>query len=719
MEDLQVEIINRFNNNFNWIDIRKILKLCEKDEKGKILHPLFKNYNYCFFCGQKAKTKYFTKNIEDSHMLLKEKNIGEYLINNNIKLKYIKNRKEKIGKRRFIHSFDNLSANKNNLNNILKDESDTELFIYNDKNIKKQKQKNNNKSTHPDIKGIRIKNFKTYTFKEDLSSDNYGKNEKKSQTRNNKYNNNISENIIPSGENSLINKSIDKNKNLDGFSINEKQTNSNGIDLEQDEIKTNDINFSIDKNNCIIDIKGDNNFSHKKEKNSEKSKEKRNSANENILIESSRLNSEFKLNNEDIDKNKNNSLDLKEEEEEKSNKIFDIINHASNLLGFGKRYSQPKIFKGRTLSNHYSDLNHFKRVRSLNENEMDDKLYSRKRPKNFAEKNDNCHICLQEIKEKFTLLCGDFFCRECLRQMILTSMKKIANLDELHCPLCNEKIEENTIKKLLTEEEFQHYKNLMLKIEGLKTKEYTPCPYPDCPGWADENQFNHNDIVNCQYGHDFCKICLKILDKNKLINFKHKCFENISEIEQKTREFFKRNNKIYRKCPNCKTMVVREGGGCNNMTCTNIWCGYEFCWICNKKYDNMHYKNLFSMCFGLGETNSDGKLAKYSRIRFFRCLLIFIAFIFILLPVILVFFSIFAAVLYIITFVLDGSAMKNIKLKSIRAHKFFYKIVYVFFLSIGVAYIPIGYISISIFIVVLPFICIIDRIRQNHEEEME
>ena len=350
---------------------------------------------------------------------------------------------------------------------------------------------------------------------------------------------------------------------------------------------------------------------------------------------------------------------------------------------------------------------------------MDDKLNSRKRPKNFLEKNDNCHICLQEIKEKFTLLCGDFFCRECLRQMILSSMKKIANLDELHCPLCNEKIEENTIKKLLTEEEFQHYKNLMLKIEGLKTKEYIPCPFPDCPGWADENQFNHNDNVNCQYGHDFCKICLKILDKNKLINFKHKCFENISEVEQKTREFFKKNNKSYRKCPNCKTMVVREGGGCNNMTCTNIWCGYEFCWICNKKYDNMHYKNLFSMCFGLGETNSDGKLAKYSRIRFFRCLLIIIAFIFILLPVILVFFSIFAAVLYIITFVLDGSAMKNIKLKSIRAHKFFYKIVYVFFLSIGVAYIPIGYISISIFVVALPFLCIYNRIRQNHEEEME
>ena len=76
---------------------------------------------------------------------------------------------------------------------------------------------------------------------------------------------------------------------------------------------------------------------------------------------------------------------------------------------------------------------------------------------NFLEKNDNCSICLQEIKEKFTLICGDFFCRECIRDTIITAIKEISNLDKLHCPTCNEHIEENTIKKLLTEEEFQTY----------------------------------------------------------------------------------------------------------------------------------------------------------------------------------------------------------------------------------------------------------------------
>ena len=706
MEEFQLKMINRFNNNFNWIDVRKLLNLYEKDEKGKFLHPLFKNYNYCFFCGQTSKTKYYSKNIEDSHMILKEKTMGEYLINNNFKLKQIKDKKEKIAKRRFIHSFDNMDSTEKNLNIIPREESDTELFIYYNKTITKLKREKTNISNKIENK----KKKKIKTFKKSYSMNKRRKNEKMSKKAFNNYNNGISN---KKGKKSIIYKSTFRNFNLDDdeFSTNEKQININ-TKIEQDDVKTNDINISIDKNNYIIDIKGSNDFTSKK-RNSLASNKKKYSITENNLIETSHLNSEIKLNDDDNEKNKNNKSPKKEEE--KSNKIFTIFKEATNFFGFGKRFSQPKLIKRRSLSNNYPGLT---KVQTFNENDFEGKLNSKK-PKNFSEKNDNCNICLQEIKEKFTLLCGDFFCRDCLRQTILTYMKRIANLDELHCPLCEENIEENTIKKLLNEEEFRQYKNLMLKIEGLKKREYIPCPYPDCPGWADETQINHGDIVYCQYGHDYCKICLKIIDINKLQTQKHKCFENISEEEQKTKEFFKNNSKSYRKCPNCRSIVVREGGGCNNMTCTNIWCGYEFCWICNKKYDEMHYKNLFSMCFGLSETKSDGKLAKYSRIRFCRCLLIFIIFIFIILPVILVFFSIFAAVLYIITFVLDGSAMKNIKLKSFYAHKFFYKIVYVFFLSIGVAYIPIGYMSIAVFTVGLPITCIMNKIRHKNEEELD
>ena len=84
-------------------------------------------------------------------------------------------------------------------------------------------------------------------------------------------------------------------------------------------------------------------------------------------------------------------------------------------------------------------------------------------------------------------------------------------------------------------------------------------------------------------------------------------------------------------------MVMRDNGRCNNITCINVWCGYEFCWICDKKYDDSHYKNPLSMCFEISEMNYEGRLAKYSRDRFFRYMFIFILIIFAILPVIIVF----------------------------------------------------------------------------------
>ena len=93
--------------------------------------------------------------------------------------------------------------------------------------------------------------------------------------------------------------------------------------------------------------------------------------------------------------------------------------------------------------------------------------------------------------------------------------------------------------------------------------------------------------------------------------------------------------------------------------------------------------------------------------------------IFVFLPVIVVFFSIFEACLYIVTFVLDGSAMKNIKLKSLFAHKLFYKIVYGFFIAIGFAFIPIGYISLVLFTISAPIVCIFNKIREKNDDELE
>ena len=733
MEDFHYKMINTFNQNFICSNIKKIVELYDKnislsryfedvnilEEKYK--HPLFQNYNYCLFCGEKARTKYFFNNLYNMHINLEDKTMGQFLINNKIKLREIKNKKQKIAKRRFIKSYDNYEKNDKYYYNQLpvapSNESDTELYIYDNiqfGTLKKKsfkKIKNSKKGLNKDIKK---------SFSSDYQNKKIDKKMKKTEN-----------------DNEYIKHTNTKNINYKIKGIEQKVFSDNFDNLKKSKIdKDANTNINIgDKNDkdtldCIIEIKDSNDFIKKKSnlKNS-KSKYTKSKSNNKVIIESSSSSTESRLFSLDRDKDKNkekmDNIILIEEKKssidgiasKNSNKIIESFNEVKRFLS-RKRTSLTKNLRKRSTSNNLEmmeNINTFNRNQTVKENKL-----ATKNSNNILEKNDNCTICMSEIREKYTLICGDFFCRECIKDTILSAMKEILNLDRLSCPTCNELIEENTIKKLISEEEFNKYKNLMMKIIGLKNKDkdLVPCPYPDCPGWAKENQSNNN-IAICQYEHTFCKKCQNVLDISyRQNNIEHHCNEDISDEENETMAFFK-ENKNYRKCPNCQSMVVREGEGCNNMTCTNVWCGYEFCWICNKKYDDSHYKNPLSMCFGLGETKTDGKLAKYIRVRFFRCLLIFILLIFVIFPIILVFFSVFEASLFIVIFVLDGSIMRDVKLKSICTHKFFYKVTYGFYIAISIAYIPLGYLSIAVFTIAMPIVCIVNKIRDKNDEDLE
>ena len=715
MEEYNCEMINIFNKNFETTDFKNIIRLYKKDisiiqypeennfkQECKYLHPLFKNYNYCFFCEQKETTKY-TKNLNRIHIPLKTKTIGEFLFENKIKLRPINNHQLKLAKRRFIKSCDIYLKNKIN-KNIEYSNSDTELCVNNENN-------NNDGNINKD----NISN--NYNKGNNIYNININKKRKKNKNSINNFVDKIYSPFYGKNNNKINNKQ--KNRN-DLITSNKEDKKSNSIDINTEEIKTNYNMEDSEKNNInnsninnnkpseeMIEIKDNNKLRSKMQTPTfvNIDKKAKDNTKEEDMQSSSNINSDFKISISEKDKKEENesksSLDIiKDEESPKNHQVFDdFVIQTKKFFGFGK--PNNKIRDGRrTLSGHVS--------RGLN---------NKKNNINYAE--NNCSICFQEIKEKFTLICGDFFCTDCIRQTVLTAIKEISNLDKLSCPTCKEPIEANTIKKLLTEEEFNKYNYLITKIQGYRNEDYIPCPYPDCPDFAQESQFSTN-IVICQNGHTFCKKCLELIDKNiKDIKEKeHTCFENMTLEEQKTLEFFKKN-KNFRKCPKCKNEVVREGGECNNMTCTNIWCGYEFCWICNGKYEESHYKNPISMCFGLGEMDKDKKLLKYSRIRLFRCILIFLLIIFVILPVVVTFCSIFAAGIFIIAFVLDGSAMKNIQLKSPFNHKLFYKIVYAFFISISVALIPLGYLGLAGIAVILPIYCIYTKIKKKDGEEME
>ena len=108
------------------------------------------------------------------------------------------------------------------------------------------------------------------------------------------------------------------------------------------------------------------------------------------------------------------------------------------------------------------------------------------------------------------------------------------------------------------------------------------CPTPDCDGYA-ERKNKDDKYVKCNFGHEFCFVCLSSPHGDK------ECQEMIDEGFEEWK-----NHKIVKRCPGCK-MWTEKNEGCNHMTC--VECKYQWCWLCQKKYDSNHY--YYGSCKGL------------------------------------------------------------------------------------------------------------------------
>jgi len=670
--------INLFNKNFYCNNINSIIEIYKRKNDiylfnnsiifrtEKFMHPLFLNYNYCLFCYNKRKTKYFSQNLIKSHN--NDMNSLNFMKNKNIKLKKAKNKKEKLA-RRYIHSFEYVKNN----------------------NYKKQYQIENNSYFGSDTELYVNENIKNNGKKENQLS-------KKKSNINNIYNN--------SDSNKILNNKLSKfNSVKSNISI-----ERNNINQEQDKT-INSKDFSNCSSNemglCGIKIP-DNNY--KAIKNPRK-KTFNIPSYPITKLKSEQINNKYIINiNEAIKNEETNNQIFRQKK--KLNKSSDLLLTSEDITNYSPGYlSLLKNFA-------INSINKLRRSENINNNNYDISIENQRRSKAengqnsiYKIKNENCSICLGEIEEKFTLICGDFFCRECITQIIKNCLKDISKFDKICCPLCKENIEENTLKKLLSEEEFNFYKKTSIRIKGIRDKNLIPCPYPDCEGFAEKSSSNKN-IYCCQNNHVFCGKCMEVVDRKflKEDEDKHSChYKNDINIK------YLKSQKNIKRCPNCNCWVTKEIQRCNNMTCSNIWCQYQFCWICLRAYDENHYKNPLSMCFGFANSNSENNFTKGKGIRFIRCIIIFSIIIFIILPIILILFSFIAMLFYIVIFVLDGSALGYIKLKSKFAHRLFYKIAILFYICISLALIPIGYMSFVFIIIFIPIICLINKTKKENE----
>ena len=198
-----------------------------------------------------------------------------------------------------------------------------------------------------------------------------------------------------------------------------------------------------------------------------------------------------------------------------------------------------------------------------------------------SSKESICSVCYEELskkeKKKNTLPCGHLCCTSCWTNYLQTLISE-AKVEDIKCvePKCEQKLSEDFIMKHIKTNKqlvskYEKFRNRALIIKDPNKK---LCPQPNCESYLEKSW--RTKYVKCKNGHKFCFECLRPE------HGKSTC-ENVLE-----KDFLLwKKDKVVKKCPNCK-IYIEKNEGCNHMTCAT--CKYQWCWLCEGKYEYGHYK---------------------------------------------------------------------------------------------------------------------------------
>ena len=240
---------------------------------------------------------------------------------------------------------------------------------------------------------------------------------------------------------------------------------------------------------------------------------------------------------------------------------------------------------------------------------------------------DVCRICFSNKVNPNNIAqisCGHFFCDNCIKTYLTNKIINGQVLD-IKCLLggCPKRYSEEEIEANVEEEVFKKYKkfkNIQIKLSN-PNKIYVNCPFPDCEEIVDCTN-PESEFITCNNNHIFCYKCHK-LGKHP----KGKCLNDEINLLQQIQNKNK-NGKNFKQCPKCQ-VIIEKNEGCNQMHCIN--CGYDFCWLCLKRYTENHYA-MYNVggCPGMRyESDSGYKWRKNPCLKFlwylFSCLIGFLA----------------------------------------------------------------------------------------------
>ncbi|CEG41344.1 ibr domain containing protein [Plasmopara halstedii] len=207
---------------------------------------------------------------------------------------------------------------------------------------------------------------------------------------------------------------------------------------------------------------------------------------------------------------------------------------------------------------------------------------------------DMCPICLNVVpilalrdveneadEAHAKLRCRHRFCADCIRKYIKMKIKtRQVDEDELVCPVldCKLSVKEEDIKRIVGSEETSIYRSVLKRKRDEKNPSARWCPRPGC-----------DELIICESANDFtCPKC-QTVGCFRCRNYAHRfwfCRGIEDDKSYLAWEDSVGKHKALRSCPHCH-MRIWKNEGCNHMTCTQ--CRYEFCWVCESKWDASHY----------------------------------------------------------------------------------------------------------------------------------
>lgn len=189
-----------------------------------------------------------------------------------------------------------------------------------------------------------------------------------------------------------------------------------------------------------------------------------------------------------------------------------------------------------------------------------------------------CSVCYTDNTERIGLLCGHYFCSRCWVSYIQLNIRGTGNVEYMQCMEngCSVFLSESFIVDNIKHEDVKNkFYQLLAASYVTANRMYKWCPTPGCGNCARVSSLDVKHIT-CTCGMQWCFGCGEAdhapLESCILLKkWKKKAMD-----ESETNKWLVVNTK---ECPKCAA-AIEKNGGCNHMTCSNMACSFEFCWIC-------------------------------------------------------------------------------------------------------------------------------------------